>query len=133
MSCTLTVVGAGLDIDEFVENTGIEGFTKKYKGDLVSPSRNKRLEYSFASIITSRVNFDNLKLQIEETEDFLVKHKNNLKCIATTRGIDFATIDFGANSDLGHENKAQYFFFPPSLLLVCAELKLGLELSLYSF
>jgi hypothetical protein len=133
MSCTLTVLGASLDIDEFVENAGIEGFTKKYKGDLISPSRNKRLEYSFASIYTSRADFDDLDLQIKETEDFLVKNKNNLKCIATTRGIDFATIDFGANSDLAHENKAQSFFFPPSLLLICAELKLALELSVYSF
>jgi hypothetical protein len=133
MSCTLTVLGATLDIDEFVENTGIEGFAKKYKGDLISPSRNKRLEYSFASIFTSRADFDNLKLQIEETEDFLGKHKNSLKCIATTGGVDFATIDFGVNSDLGYENKAQSFFFPPSLVLICAELKLGLELSVYSF
>ena len=63
----------------------------------------------------------------------MVKNKNNLKCITTTKGIDFATIDFGADSDLGYKSKAQTFFFPSSLLLICAELKLGLELSVYSF
>lgn len=133
MSCVLTVLGKELDIDSFVANTGILGFDKKYKGDIISISRKKNLEYSYASIVISDADFDELDLQLSEAELFLNEHKNNLKCIATTQGIDYATINFGSNSSINNENPTQAFFFPPTLLLLCAELKLGLELTVYSF
>lgn len=133
MSCVLTILGKTLNVDELVKSTGILGFEKKYKGDIISVSRNKKLEYSYASIVISEADFNELDLQIKETEDFLVKNMDNLKCIANTQGVDFATINFGSDSNLNVENLTQSFFFPPSLIMLCGELKLGLELTVYSF
>jgi hypothetical protein len=70
---------------------------------------------------------------MKEAEGFLIKNKNNLKFIAITKEIDYATINFGVNSKIDKPNASQSFFFPPSLLLICSELKLGLELTIYSF
>lgn len=133
MSCILTVLGKTLNVDEFVDRTGILGFNRKYKDDIISVSRNKKLEYSYASIVISEADFNELNLQIKETEDWLLENMNNLKCIATTKGVDFATINFGSNSNLNDQNLTQAFYFPPSLLMLCGELKLGLELTVYSF
>ena len=131
MSCILTILGKTLDVDKFVETTGIVGFKKKYKGDIISIRRNKRLEYSYASIVTSEADLGDIDLQVKETEAFLIKNRNRLKCIATTEGVDFAIVNFGSYSNINDKNSAQSFFFPTSLILLCGKLKLGLELSIY--
>ena len=131
MSCLLRVLGEDFNVDRFVEETQIADFRKRYKGDFVSPSRDKRLEHSSASIIISDADFSNIKTQIEEAEAFLVKHKSNLRNIATTKEIEYATIDFGADSLLPN-GMTKSFYFPISLVSICAELKIGIELSVYA-
>jgi hypothetical protein len=133
MSCVLTILGKTLDVDLFVEKTGILGFEKKYKGDIISMSRQTKLQYSYASIIISEADFNEIGLQISEAEIFLNKNKSELKSIAYIDGVDFATINFGSDINVTGENLTQTFFFPTTLLLLCAELKLGLELTVYSF
>jgi hypothetical protein len=73
--------------------------------------------------------FDDIEKQIVDAEIFLRDNKENLKCIKTAEGVDFATINFGSNLNDGN---VQSFFFPPTLLLLCADLQLGIELTAYS-
>lgn len=129
MSCILTVLGKTFDVDHFVQSTKMVGFKKRFKGEIISLSRQKKLEYSYASIEISGGGFDSLEKQIVDAEVFLRLNKENLSSIKTAEGVDFATINFGSN--LNGEN-VQSFFFPPTLLLLCAELKLGIEITAYS-
>jgi hypothetical protein len=133
MSCVLSISGKELDIDAFVEQTGISGFRKSYKGHLRPGSKTKILEYFSASIVTSEADFNNLSGQIKDTETFLKTNKLKLSCITTTPGIDFANINFGVDSILDDEHLMQSFLFPPLLLSLCGELKLSLELTSYAF
>jgi hypothetical protein len=130
MSCELGIYGIDFNVDEFVKNSGIAGFRKGYKGELRSGSKTEKNEFSYAKITISNADFSDVRTQIKEAEEFLLKYKNNLKKIADNEVIE-AGIDFGAN-DFMENGMVKSFYFPPTLVAICAELKLSIELSVYS-
>ncbi len=129
MSCYLSIIGKDLDVDAFVERIGIKEFEKRFKGELISARRNKYSEHSSASVKISDAGFENFKQQIEEAEVFLNTYKDNLKCIVDTDGVEYANINFGVNELL--EKSVQSFYFPISLITICAELKISIETTVY--
>ena len=133
MSCYLSIIGKDLDVDAFVARTNINDFQKRYKNDLASGSKSKNLEYSSASIKISDADFENFNKQIEEVQVFLNTYRDHLKCIADTDGVEYANIHFGANSTTLFEKKVQSFYFPISLITICAELKISIETTVYNF
>ncbi|MDB5112782.1 MAG: hypothetical protein JWR67_3896 [Mucilaginibacter sp.] len=131
MSCHLSIIGEDLDIDTFVNKTQMLGFKKSYKGSPIGMSATRNLKYSVASITTSEAEFDNIKDQISDTLDFLIKYKDNLRHIASTPEIEYATINFGSDSTINEEQLTQNFHFTMGLIKICAELGIEIELSIY--
>ena len=137
MSCQLTFIGENLDVDALVERIDLPGFEKKYKGELFSPRRNLYSKTSSASIFISDTSigdtdFENFKQQAIEAQNFLQTHKDKLKCFADIEGVDYATISFGSNSTSLIEKSVQSFYFPISLITICAELKISIETTIYN-
>jgi len=131
MSCVLRIIGENLDVDTFVGKTNMAGFRKSYKGELINKSKTRYAKHSAASITTSDADFDDIKRQIDQTIDFLNYYKNNLSVIASTIGIEYATIDFGVDSIIDNDRLTQSFYFNKDLIKICAALEIGIELSIY--
>jgi hypothetical protein len=131
MSCVLTIIGTNFDVDAFVEKAAMPEFDKSYKGEPINRASSRIAQYSSASMIISNAGFGNVKTQIEEATEFLIKHRDNLKHIATTKEIEFATIDFGVDSIIDEDHLTQGFYFTLSLIEICAELKISITLSTY--
>jgi len=131
MGCVLSIIGENLDIDAFAIKTKMAWDSVWYKGDAVNKVNPRKKKYSGVSISTSNSDFDDVKTQITQTIDFLNIHKEHLIHINTTPGIQYATIDFGVDSIIDEDHLTQGFFFPPALIKICAELGIGIELSLY--
>jgi hypothetical protein len=131
MSCVLKIIGENLDVDAFVAKTSMEGFDKSYKGEPINKVNPSIKKWSAAGIVTSEADFDDVKMQIEETIEFLTRHKDNLRHIATTPEIDYATINFGVDSVIDKDHLTQSFHFTKPLIKICAELDIEIELSIY--
>lgn len=131
MSCYLSIIGKDLDVDVFVERTGMQNFQKKYKNDLSSTHRKKNSEYSSVSIKISDADFDNFNQQVKEAQSFLETYRDNLKCIADTSGIEYANINFGSNATLLIKKNVQSFYLPVPLISLCAELNISIETTVY--
>ncbi|MEO8887131.1 MAG: DUF4279 domain-containing protein [Mucilaginibacter sp.] len=131
MSCVLSIIGEDLNVDAFVSKTKMKWDSVWYKGDVINRVNPKKKKHSGVSIATSEADFDDVKTQITETIDFLIKRKENLIHIATTPGIQYVTINFGVDSVIDEDHLTQGFFFPPELIKICSELGIGIELSIY--
>lgn len=131
MSCVLTIIGADFDVDTFVEKAAMPEFDKSYKGEPISKGNSRIRQWSGVSMTISDAGFDNVKTQIEEATEFLIKHRGNLKHISTTKEIEFATIDFGIDSIIDEDHLTQGFYFTLPLIEICAELKISIALSIY--
>lgn len=131
MSCVLSIIGTNLDIDAFVETAGMPDFDKMYKGEPINKVSSRIARYSSIGIEISNAGFDDVKTQIEEATKFLIRHRDNLKHIATTKEIEFATIDFGVDSMVDENHLTQGFYFTMPLIKICAELGIEIQLSLY--
>jgi hypothetical protein len=134
MSCILTIGGRNLDIEEFVKTTKLVPYRKSYKGQPKFKTKpdGEKLTRSSLSIEASKADFDNFKKQIADTTLFLKKNKNKLAHVAATKGIDYATLDFGINLRIDKEKVlTQSDKFPSKLLKLAGELGLGIEISIY--
>jgi hypothetical protein len=134
MSCILTIGGKNFDIDDFVGKTKLRPYRKSYKGQpkLKTKPDEDRLTHSSISIETSKADFDNLKKQIADTIRYLKRNKDKLVKITSTRGIDYAFLDFGI--DLRIDKKkvlTQSDTFPSELLKLAGDLGVDIELSIY--
>ncbi len=102
-----------------------------HKGDAINKVNQRKKAHSGVSISTSNSHLDDVKTQITETIDFLTTHKNYLIHINTTPDIQYATINFGSDSLIDEDYLTQGFFFPSGLIKICAELSIGIEVSIY--
>jgi hypothetical protein len=119
MSCILRIGGENFDVDEFIQKTEMEWEQKTHKGMPVVDGFKRISKTSFVSVTTSDADFANYKEQIEETVEYLNKHKNSLLHIISTTGIDYAIIDFGVNIKEGYA-------------MQCSELGIGIDISTYN-
>jgi hypothetical protein len=131
MSCVLKIMGENLDVDAFVAKTQMDGFDKSYKGDWTNKLKKRKREWSSAGMVISDAGYDDVKTQIKEAIEFLNRHKDNLRHIATTPEIEYATIDFGVDSTIDEDHLSQSFYLTKPLIKICAELDIEIELSLY--
>ena len=134
MPCNLVIVGKNLDIDAFLAQTKLKGFTRTYKGEprFRSKPDGKKLEHSILGIQTSKADFNELDKQIKETIRYLKKHKDKLSYIKEVKEIDLALLDFGINLRIdGDKVLMQSDRFPSELLRLAGELRLDIELRIY--
>ena len=134
MSCILRIIGANLDIDYFITNSGLNPYKKSYKGQpkLTTKPEGEKLSFSGLSIETSASDFDDLKKQIEDTITYLEQNQAKLKFINSTKEIEYAILDFGVDLRIdGEKNLFKFEKFPSKLLKLAGDLGLDIELSIY--
>jgi hypothetical protein len=134
MSCILTISGRNFDVDCFVDKSKLRPYRKSYKGQprLKTKPDGEKLSRSSISIQTSKAGFDNLKKQIADTIRYLKRNKDKLAHIGSTKGIEYAVLDFGIDLRIDRKQVlTQSDTFPNELLKLAGDLGLDIELSIY--
>ena len=134
MSCILTISGRNFDVDAFIDTTKLRPYKKNYKGQPKFKTKpdGEKLIRSSLSIETSKADFDNLKKQIADTIRFLKRNQDKLSHISSTKGIEFAVLDFGIDLRIDRRKVlTQSDTFPSELLKFAGDLGLDIELSIY--
>ena len=134
MSCILTISGRNFDVDSFVDTGKLRPYRKSYKGQprLKTKPDGEKLTRSSISIQTSKADFDNLKKQIADTIRYLKRNKEKLAHISSTKGIEYAVLDFGIDLRIDRkEVLTQSDTFPNQLLKLAGDLGLDIKLSIY--
>lgn len=134
MSCILTIRGEHLNIEDFIQTTGLKPYKKFFKGEprIRTNPEGKKHPFSGLSIKVSDADFNQLDKQIEDTIQFLRSNKEKLQYISTTKEVDFATLDFAIEIRIDLERVVyQFEHFPSELLKLAGNLGIGLDISLY--
>jgi hypothetical protein len=134
MSCILTIGGENLNVEDFIQKTGLQPYKNFFKGEprLRTKPEGKKHPFSGLSIEASGAGFSQLDKQIENTIEFLRSNKEKLRYISVTKEVDFATLDFGIELRIDFERVVyQFEHFPSELLKLAGELEIGLDISLY--
>lgn len=131
MSCTLSIAGKKLDIDDFILKSGLKGFAKKYKEENVTSKSKQGKQYSFVSATISDVDLSNLEKQISDVIVYLKRNRKKLAFISSTKEIEYATINFMISlKSVSDKYFAQYIYLPKELTILCGSLNLGIEVSI---
>ena len=134
MSCMLRIIGEKFDVDNFIKKSKIEPLNIFHKGEpkFKTKPRGQKISHSGLSIETSKADFNNLSQQIKDTINYLNKNKLKLKHLSKTKGIDFATLDFGIDLRIDKEKiLIQSELLPNKLLKIAGECGLDIEISIY--
>ena len=134
MSCVISIIGKDLDIDDFVLKSKLKGLSKSYKGEIINATKpnGKKLEYSFVSGITSKANFNDFGNQLKDTIRYLKRNKSKLEYISMAKNVEYATLNFGMDSQIDNDQRfVQTILLPKDLLILCGQLGLDIELSIY--
>ena len=134
MSCILTIRGKNLDVEDFIQKSGLEPYKKFFKGEprIRTKPAGKKHPFSGLSIQASDAEFNQLDKQIEDTIHFLRSNKEKLQYITSTKEVDFATLDFAIEIRIDMERVVyQFEHFPSELLKLAGSLGIGLDISLY--
>jgi hypothetical protein len=134
MSCILRVGGRNFDVDVFTDTTKLKPYKKSYIGQpkFISKPDGEKLSHSSISIETSNADFDNFKKQIADTIRFLKRNREKLAHVASTKGIEYAVLDFGIDLRIDRKKVLiQSDTFPSELLKLAGNLGFDIELSIY--
>lgn len=135
MPCYLSLIGHDFDINNFIGKTRLKAESKTYKGQprVESNPGGYIMPYSVLGFTTSAAGFEEFEKQVSDTISFLEINKYALENIKSFEGIEYATLDFGINSLIDNNEKLVHTtLFPTKLLLLCGELGISIELSIYS-
>jgi hypothetical protein len=80
------------------------------------------------TVPTSEAEMDDFPRQVEDSIKFLRSNREELLRLRAFQGVEDLRIDFGVNR---RKVSAQYQFFPSELVILVAQLGMGLELSIY--
>lgn len=131
MSCILRIIGEELDVDLLDAKLGLPTPKKIYKGQprFKTKPEGEKIAHSELSFTASHAPFDNFNQQVEEVIEYLSKYYYQLKLLTETKGIEYATLDFGVNY---RYKFVQSHYFKPELVKLAGELGLSFEFSLYT-
>jgi RNAse (barnase) inhibitor barstar len=129
MPTSLRVYGDQFAVDEVLSTCPIKPVAITRKG---SPnfSQSKRLcENSGFNICISEEDFTDITKQIDDTRNFLVRHKGWLSVLRTRTDIDYLAVDFGLSMERGHAMLD--IAFPPDFTVLVGSLGIDLEITFY--
>ena len=135
MSCILHLSGKNFDVDAFIAKSKLRPYKVFYKGKpkLKSKPDGRKAEHTGCAILVSDADFDNIEGQIKDAISYLKRNNKKLLVLTKTKGIKFATLDFGIDARIdGKEHLTQSETFPSKLLQLAGNLGLSIEISLYS-
>ena len=135
MCCILHISGVNFNVDAFIAKSNVRPYKVFYKGEprLKTKPYGQKMERSGLSILVSKADFDNMERQVKDATSYLKRNKQKLMHIARTKGIQYATLDFGIDCQInGEKQLVQSEVLPSKLLQLAGNLKLSIELSLYA-
>lgn len=133
MSCVLRLIGEYFDVDSFEKECNVQFSKKTHKGEPMfktKPDDKRVIPQSSLSVTTSEAEFDDLDGQIKDTIKYLEANYDDLSIIQKTSDIEYAFLDFGIDSE--RKRFCQDVAFPPELVKLAGELKIGLTVSIYN-
>jgi hypothetical protein len=134
VSCVLRFSAPNCDIDAIAAalDLPIEDLYRQGEPRSVLRKRGPFTESGF-QVVTSKADFEEFKLQVVETIDFIRSHRTALRQLAAI-AIDLPNyrlvFDFGIATRM-FDVAAQVDYFPPELVHLIGELNAGIELSQY--
>ena len=133
MPCFLLIGGEDFDAISFLNETKLENAIVKLKGEVINP-RKGLSKISTVGVNITEIGFDDLSGQIKDTIAYLEKHQEQFSIIKKTKGISFASLNFGLTLDikLFNEKQNKSFFWPVELLKLVGDLGITIELRLYA-
>ncbi|MCQ6960362.1 hypothetical protein [Mucilaginibacter aquariorum] len=131
MTCILSIIGENFDVDSFIAQCGVKPYGIFYKDQLIHKDlpKSKKNKFSGCSIGVSSAGFDEFNKQVDDAISYLNLNQKNLKLIPSISEIQFATLNFGIEYDIDKFVQSKYL--PNTLLTLCADLGIGIELSIY--
>lgn len=130
MSCVLRATGSDFAVDTFLATSKLSSCHVFHKGEPKSKTKSEgqRNQSSGFNAGVSTADFSDLPGQIEEALWFLQNNESELKQLAEYSGVETVQLDFPVDQkDVAIQNN----IFPPKLLLLCGQLGIELNLSLY--
>jgi len=133
MSCILRVDGSELNLDDCLADIRLTAYAKYRKGEPTKSvlQRGQLNDSSGFKLLASDSN--DVSIQIDEALMFLKEHHPSLKTLSVRPDIETTTLDFAWYFPVGKNGAAaQFRTFPPDLLRLCGDLKIGIEVSVYA-
>jgi len=128
MGCVLHVTGANLVPSLVLVGTQLHPYAQYRSGDLqtVGLKKGQPWEYGGFKLLVSDA--DDLKQQIRDASDFLRHNFDSLQIVLSADNVEDLRLDFGY---FRRPVVAQFDYLPPDFLRLAADLRMGIELSLY--
>jgi hypothetical protein len=132
MSCILRISGEDLDADAFKEQSGISLYSVFRKGEpkYKSKPESLKLNSSGCMIEVSNANFNEFNQQVADAILYLKTNRLSLTYISQTNEVEHAFLDFGVNFNPTNDF-VQSQYFPLELIMLAADLGIGINLSMY--
>ena len=128
MGCVLRVSGEHLDIDALLQSQKLIPITTWRKGK-ERISKGRFHADSGANFVVSDAEFEDIALQISDTEFYLATNYDEISALASAAGVTEATLDFAVATRPGFVTQTSSF--SSTFLQHVAKLGLGLAVSHY--
>jgi hypothetical protein len=128
MSCVLRATGNNFDVDEFLKTSSLDALTAFHRGAAQFPASSvtRRSNYSGMKVSVSGRESSDLRGQVKDAVEFLKDNNKELKRLRDFPGVERIDLDFQVEDrDVVFQSDA----FPPDLLSLLGELRIGLVIS----
>jgi hypothetical protein len=129
MSCVLRVSGEDFDVDAHLTESQLAPCRVWHVGEQAQQSRPPSTTAGFNADV-SHADFDDFLAQIKDAIDFIRENREELLGLSASSGVSDIALDFAV--DMRSETAAKYCRFPSELIRLAAEVKMGIELSVYA-
>jgi len=133
--CILHVLGESFDPESYLNATGLLVYESFRRGEQRFPVRDgqkpRQYKYGGFKCEVSSKGGDNFPGQVDDAIDFLKRNKQTLLSLQSCPSVETKTLDFGLDLRIMDHNHAQFDYLPPKLLLLCGQLGIGIEMSIY--
>ncbi len=131
MSCVLRASGTNFDVDSFLKGSSLSALTVFHRGEVQFPTSTvsqRKSEHSGMNVSVSTREFSDLRGQIEDAVGFLSDNKEEMRRLCDFSGLERIDLDFPVED---RDAVRQSDGFPPRLLSLLGELRIGLIVSRY--
>ncbi|MBT5032854.1 MAG: hypothetical protein HOM55_11235 [Proteobacteria bacterium] len=132
--CIFRVTGTELNVDECLALGPFEANRIDRKGEPRHPKMpdGRINEHDGFTVLVNDDAVDEVSHQIREAQHFLEQNKAALHKLTSRMDVDETCLDFGWDFPVANDTFAQFNYFPPSLLRLCGDLNIGIEISVYA-
>jgi hypothetical protein len=128
MSCVLRATGKNFDVDEFLKTSSLDALTAFHRGAAQFPTSSvtRKSDSSGMKVSVSARESSDLRGQVKDAVGFLIDNNQELRRLRDCPGVERIDLDFQVED---REMVFQSDAFPPDLLSLLGELRIGLVIS----